>query len=137
MGRRAIMKLLLDTHIVLWSLLEPARLSTQVAAALESPANEFWVSPISTWEVLVLAEKGRIRLYPDPVTWVRRVCGAVPWQQAPLNHEVATASRTIDLPHQDPVDRFLAATALVYDLTLVTADDRLLRSRSFSVMPNT
>lgn len=97
MGRRAIMKLLLDTHVVLWSLLEPARLSTQVAAALESPANELWVSPISTWEVLVLAEKGRIRLYSDPVTWMRRVYGAVPWQQAPLNHEVAIASRTIGL----------------------------------------
>lgn len=137
MGRRAIMKLLLDTHIVLWSLLEPARLRPQVAAALESPAHELWVSPISTWAVLVLAGKGRIRLYPDPVTWVRRVYGAVPWHQAPLNHEVAIASRTIDLPHQDPVDRFLAATALVYDLTLVTADDRLLRSRSFAVMPNT
>jgi PIN domain nuclease of toxin-antitoxin system len=46
-------------------------------------------------------------------------------------------SRAIDLAHQDPADRFLAATALVYDLTLVTADARLLRSRRLATLANT
>jgi PIN domain nuclease of toxin-antitoxin system len=54
-----------------------------------------------------------------------------------LNYEVAIQSRLIDLPHQDPVDRFLAATAKVYDLMLVTADERLLGSSEFQVLPNT
>jgi PIN domain nuclease of toxin-antitoxin system len=49
---------------------------------------------------------------------------------------VAIESARIDLAHQDPADRFLAATAVVFDLTLVTADDRLLKSKSFAVMPN-
>ena len=56
---------------------------------------------------------------------------------APLNHEVALQSRAIDLEHQDPADRFLVATALVYDLTLVTADERLLRSRRIASLANT
>ena len=67
------MKLLPDTHIFLWSLLEPQRLAPRVAAALEDPNNELWLSPIVVWEVLVLAEKGRVNLRPDPVAWVRNV----------------------------------------------------------------
>ncbi len=130
------MKLLLDTHILLWSLLEPAMLSKRVASELEDPSNDIWVSPISIWEVLVLAEKGRVILNPDPLTWIRNVLRTTPLKEAPLNHEVAIQSRTVDLPHQDPVDRFLAATALIYDLTLVTTDKQLLKSRKFAVLPN-
>lgn len=131
-----MMKLLLDTHIFLWSLLEPIHLTKRVATELENPSNELWVSSIVLWEVLILAEKERVTLDPDPVTWIRNVLRAVSFKEAPLNHEVALQSRSIDLPHQDPVDRFLAATALVYDLTLVTADERLLRSQKISSLPN-
>ncbi len=130
------MKLLLDTHILLWSLLEPEKLSKRVASELEDPSNESWVSPISIWEVLILAERGRVILNPDPLTWIRNLLRTIPLKEAPLNHEVAIQSRTIDLRHQDPVDRFLAATAIVYDLTLVTADERLLVSRTLSSLPN-
>lgn len=87
--------------------------------------------------MLILAEKGRVVLDPDPLTWLRRVLGTLAFHEAPLNHEVAIQSRLVDFPHQDPVDRFLAATALVYDLTLVTADDRLLQSQRVSTLANT
>jgi PIN domain nuclease of toxin-antitoxin system len=131
------MKFLLDTHILLWSLLDPSRLTRRVASELENPASELWVSSMTTWEIIVLTEKGRIVLRPDPFTWVRKVYESVPFKEAPVNHEIALESRRVDLPHQDPVDRFLAATARVYGLTLVTADERLLQSRTFSILPNT
>lgn len=134
MGGPALLRLLLDTHIFLWSLLDPARLRKRVAAALEHPGNELWISPVVVWEVLVLAEKGRIVLQPDPPTWIRKVLSTLPLTEAPVTHEVAIQSRLVNLPHSDPVDRFLAATALVYDLTLVTADRHLLRSRSISTL---
>ncbi len=130
------MKLLLDTHIFLWSLLEPTLLGKRVASELEDLSNEIWLSPISIWEVLVLCEKGRVVLKPNAPAWLRNVLRAMPLKEALLNNEVAIQSRAVDLVHQDPVDRFLAATALVYDLTLVTADRRLLRSQQFSVLPN-
>jgi len=136
-GGLAVLKLLLDTHTFLWSLLEPSRLSKPVAAELENPLNELWLSPIVIWELLMLAERGRISLKPDATTWIRRVCQAVPFREAPLTHEVAIQSRAIDLVHQDLADRFLAATALVYDLTLVTSDQRLLRSRRIAALANT
>lgn len=130
------MKLLLDTHIFLWSLLEPDHLTGRVVAEISDSSNEIWLSPISLWEVLVLAEKGRISLQPDPVRWLRNVLRTTPLREAPLNHEVAIQSRLIAVQRSDPVDRFLAATAVVYDLTLVTADERLLGSRQFSVLAN-
>jgi len=59
-------KLLLDTHIWLWSLLAPERLIPRVARALRNPNHELWLSSISVWETLLLAEKGRIKLGGDP-----------------------------------------------------------------------
>jgi len=130
------MKLLLDTHILLWSLLDPAQLTREVAAELESRFNELWLSPINTWEVIILVERGRVSLETDPITWLRNVYSRIPFKEAQINHEVAIQSRKIDLPHQDPVDRFLAATAAVYGLTLVTADERMLLSKVVPVLPN-
>lgn len=125
------MKLLLDTHILLWSVLEPDKLSTEVKAELEHAHNELWLSPITLWEV---AERKRLQLQPDPARWIERLLATIPFREAPLTHAVALMSRRIDLAHQDPADRFLAATAVVYGLTLLTADDRLLQSRQFPTL---
>ncbi len=130
------MRLLLDTHIFLWSLLEPEALADPVTRALGDPGNELWLSPITTWECLVLARRGRIALRPDPERWIRAQLDAVGFREAPINHEVAIRSRSIALDHEDPADRFLAATAAVYELTLVTADERLLRSKDFASLAN-
>jgi PIN domain nuclease of toxin-antitoxin system len=129
-------RLLLDTHIWLWSLLEPEKLSERVSSELESTENELWLSPISIWELLILVEKGRVALDRPPAAWVTEVQGAVPIQEAPLTGEVAILSRSIDLPHQDPADRFIAATAAIYGLTLVTSDDKILSSKMVSLLPN-
>jgi PIN domain nuclease of toxin-antitoxin system len=130
-------KLLLDTHILLWSLLDPERLSDKVTAELENPASEIWISPITTWEVIILSEKGRVELDDEPVTWMQNVLTSMPFKQATLNHEVAMQSRLIKLPHQDPADRFIAASAAVYDLILVTTDKYLIKAaESYSVLPN-
>ncbi len=130
------MKLLLDTHIWLWSFLEPARLTRRVGAALSDRQNELWLSPISTLELVNLVTKDRVRLDAELATWVRWALGEVPFRQAPLTHEVAIRTTEIHLPHGDPADIVLAATAVVYDLTLVTADDRLIRSKSCAVLAN-
>lgn len=130
------MKLLLDTHIFLWSLLEPEQLMPRVAEALEDPDNELWLSPITTWECLLLAEEGRVLLKPNADQWVRQQLRANRFIEAPLNHEVALQSQKMSLAHRDPADRFLAATAVVFELVLVTADKRLHRSPRFSVLAN-
>ena len=130
------MKLLLDTHVLLWSLLEPSKLTDAVAKELESQANELWISPISTWEIMILVEKRSVILDAYPEAWLREVFKTIPFKEAPINHEVAIRSRTLGLSHQDPADRFLAASAVVYELTLVTADERLIESDEYTVLAN-
>ncbi len=130
------MKLLLDTHVWLWGLLEPERLTPTVRAALQAPENELWLSPISAWEALVLVERGRLRITMPAAEWVEKMVQALPRREAPLTHEIAIVSRRLALSHQDPADRFIAATASVLGLTLVTADERLLQSKEYAVLAN-
>lgn len=130
------MRLLLDTHIWVWSLDDPERLSDRVAEALRAEDSEIWLSPISVWEVLLLAQKGRLGLEGDPARWIQRALGASGVREAALNHPVAIRSREVELDHEDPADRFLAATAEIYELTLVTEDERLLAGKSWSVLSN-
>lgn len=130
------MKLLLDTHIWLWITLAPHRLASSVSQAVAAVHNELWLSSVSSWEALLLARKGRLHLVPDAESWIRASLIKTGFREAPLDHEVALASVRVPLPHGDPADRFLVATALVYDLTLVTADDRLIRANCCSVLAN-
>lgn len=128
------MNLLLDTHFILWCASEPELLPSKVSTELEGPGNSLWYSPISVWETILLAEKGRISVGSDIPGSTRSLFQSLPLKEAPLNLEVAIQSRTVDLPHQDPGDRFLAATAKVYELTLVTADSRILAAEDISLL---
>lgn len=128
------MKLLLDTHIWIWSLAEPKRLSRYVRDELKDPNNELWLSPVSTWELLLLHAKGRIQLHGDPRDWVMRATAYM--REAPLTHEIVVMAHELPLSHQDPADRFLAATAGVLGLTLVTADRRLLGLGTIATLAN-
>ena len=128
------MKLLLDTHIWLWSLQDPKRLGRRVQHELRNPENELWLSPISTWEALALHANGRIHLRGDLEAWVFRA--TAPFREAPFTHEIALAARQLTLPQQDPADRFLAATAQLLDLTLVTADASLLGLGEIATLGN-
>ena len=134
MGGIERLRLLLDTHIILWSAAEPEKLPAKIAEELNSENNELWFSPISVWEILLLAEKGRIRLGSDIVKSVRDIFRKIPLKEAVINQEVAIQSRFVQLPHEDPADRFLAATAVVYDLTLITADSRIISAKNVSVL---
>jgi PIN domain nuclease of toxin-antitoxin system len=130
--------LLLDTHIWLWSHAAPEQLARRVAAALADPRNELWLSPITLWEFLLLAERGRVhvRSGQTPVEWVEAALSRAPMHDASINREVAIRSRSVRVEHEDPADRLLAATADVYELTLVTADERLLRGKGFRTLAN-
>ena len=117
------MNLLLDTHIWIWAKLDPKRLGKRAAEELSKGSNELWLSPVSVWEALVLMQKGRIRVQ-NPFAWVERA--AEQMREAPLTQEIVRIALALPLSHNDPADRFLAATAKVLNLTLVTADQRLI-----------
>jgi PIN domain nuclease of toxin-antitoxin system len=125
-------RLLLDTHVWIWRLLEPERLSQRAEQALVRRENELFLSPISTWETLVLAGKGRIRLRPSPLEWVTDALRRSSLTAAPLTHEIALRSDRLEgFGSEDPADRFLVATALEHGFVLVTRDAAM---RSFTAV---
>lgn len=127
------MKLLLDTHVWLWRLLEPDRVSDRAGHAIADRDSELFLSPISTWEALVLARKGRLSLSPSPTEWVLDALRRTALTAAPLTHGVALRSEALaGFGSEDPADRFLVATALEHDLVLVTADGAM---RDFGPVP--
>ena len=130
------MKLLLDTHIWVWSAVQPERLSARVARQLTNPENEIWLSAISIWELRLLHDKGRVKLLPDAVRWITANLSRLKIREAPLTFEVALAISSLKLPHNDPADGFIAATAKVFGLTLVTADEQLARLADIAVLSN-
>ena len=127
------MNLLLDTHIWIWSKLDPGRLGGRAAEELSNANNELWLSSVSVWEALALIQKGRIRV-ENPLAWVERAADQL--REAPLTQEIVRTTFALSLPHADPADRFLAATAKVLKLTLVTADQRLLGVGDISSLAN-
>jgi PIN domain nuclease of toxin-antitoxin system len=130
------MKYLLDTHIWLWSSLQPDHLSSRVSKILADHENELWLSPISVWELALVCRKKRFQVRPDVPTWVSDSIAQLRIIEAPLTLEVALAIPSINLPHGDLANHFLAASAKVFDLTLVTADETLLATPGLKVLPN-
>ncbi|MEZ5123096.1 MAG: type II toxin-antitoxin system VapC family toxin [Solirubrobacterales bacterium] len=128
------MRLLLDTHVWVWRLLAPERLSDAAERAISARDNTLHLSPISTWETLVLARKGRLTLRPSPVEWVLDALRRSALMSVPLTQGIALRSETLrDFASADPADRFLVATALEHDLVLVTADGAM---RAFDPLPS-
>jgi PIN domain nuclease of toxin-antitoxin system len=128
------MTFLLDTHIWLWSLLEPNKLKPKVIEVLQNPQNELFLSPISIWETLILAEKQRIKLNLSAPEWIQDALKRGRVQEIPLSNAIALKSRLIILPHQDPADRFIAATAWEHNMTLITVDEHLRKSAQIKVL---
>lgn len=96
------MRLLLDTHIWVWSKLEPARLGSRSRSELSNSDNELWLSPVSVWEALTLMQKGRIRV-ENPFEWVERA--AEQMREAPLTREIVSVGLAMRLPQGDAADR--------------------------------
>jgi PIN domain nuclease of toxin-antitoxin system len=132
------MRLLLDTHIWIWNAGEPEKLKKRVTAAIQDETNELWLSPISIWELALLVKKRRIELDDDVENWVSRSFAQTAFREAPITNEVVIQVERIQFSHRDPADHFIAASAKVFDLTLVTADPRLLalKKQGIDVLSN-
>jgi PIN domain nuclease of toxin-antitoxin system len=133
MGDAPRLKLLLDTHIWIWLTDHPRRLGRNTSNALQNPRHELWLSPISIVEALTLHYKGKVLLHGDLTDWVAQ--SSLGTKSAPFTPEVALSTRQFPMD-MDPADRILAATALEFDLTLVTADQRLLELGNIKTLAN-
>ena len=99
---------------------------------LGSPRNEPWLSPLSIWEL----GKETLDLNADMGEWVQQSMRDLDLQEAPFTSAVAHELRFTLFGYRDPSDRFLVATTKLYDLTLVTADQRLPQIPGLPILAN-
>jgi PIN domain nuclease of toxin-antitoxin system len=117
-------KLLLDTHVILWAASEPDCLSQEGRQLIVEPSNELYFSAASLWEVTIKRALGRSDFAVDP----RRLWRMLPahgYRELPITGEHAVAVDLLPTLHKDPFDRLLLAQARVEGLTLITVDQRL------------
>lgn len=124
------MKQLLDTHIWLWFVSGDARLPDKLRRAIERDPDLTALSSISVWELSRLIERRRFTL-PASMS-IADFVEAVPFRDVQVNRDIAL--ETTRFPHlRDPGDAFIAATASVHDLTLLTLDEELLTTKGLRV----
>jgi PIN domain nuclease of toxin-antitoxin system len=115
------MKLLLDTHLLLWAAGEPKRLSKQARALINNPDNELLFSAASLWEVAIKRGLGREDFKVDP-RLLRRGLLDNGYSELPIISDHVVATESLPLIHKDPFDRVLVAQATVEGVTLLTTD---------------
>ena len=115
------MKMLLDTHLLLWAAGQPARLPARARALIKDPANQLIFSAASLWEITIKCGLGRDDFRVDP-RLLRRGLLDNGYGELPITSEHAVALDALPALHKDPFDRILVAQATVEGLTLLTAD---------------
>jgi len=115
------LKLLLDSHVLLWALAQPERLGESTRDHLIHPANDIFVSAASVWEIEIKRSTGKLSA-PDALCGAFREIG---FQPLPITDRHAVAAARLPRIHLDPFDRMLVAQAIEEGLILVTADSRI------------
>ena len=115
------MRLLPDTHILLWTIAESRRLSAAARALIGEPDNELTFSSVSLWEVAIKAGRGRDDFRID-VSSLRRGLFNNGYAELAVTGAHAAALATLPPIHKDPFDRMLVAQAIVEGFTLLTSD---------------
>ncbi|HTO59546.1 MAG TPA: type II toxin-antitoxin system VapC family toxin [Pseudomonadales bacterium] len=118
------MRLLADTHIVLWALADSPQLSSRAREYLQDPGNECWASSASVWEIAIKTLAGKHRL-GIPLSRLGVAVEAAGFHPLDITSRHAAAIERISLPHGDPFDRLLLAQCEVETLRLLTADRAL------------
>jgi PIN domain nuclease of toxin-antitoxin system len=113
------LRLLLDTHVLLWGFVSPERLPDAVRAAIRSPSDDIIVSVASLWEIAIKTRLGKLHA---PVDLPALIDNDPDYDLLPILPEHAWRVRQLPLLHRDPFDQLLIAQALVEDLTIVTHD---------------
>jgi PIN domain nuclease of toxin-antitoxin system len=119
------MRLLLDSHALLWFCEGNASLSAPARAALESPANETFVSHATAWEVAIKVRLGKLDLLVPYDELFPGTLLANGFRSLPTDFRHYRELLTLPLHHRDPFDRLLIAQAMVERMTLVSCDQHL------------
>ena len=121
------MRVLLDSHAVLWATLDDDRLPRSVRALIEDRTTHVAISVATTWELTMKALAGRLRLPEPPETYFDGLVRDFGYELLPIHQRHVSALPELPSVHADPFDRMLVAQAVVEDIELVTGDEYLRR----------
>ena len=127
------MRLLLDTHVWIWWRSQPGKLSPRVVRLIESEKTLVFFSAASVWEVAIKVARGRLKLMEPVDRFFHSRLEEDRIEELGISHQHAIMTADVHHIHRDPFDRMLIAQARCEKLTLVTADDNILKYDS-SVM---
>ncbi len=116
------MKILVDTHIFLWMLASPEKISRHKRYELESPANEIFLSAISVAELMIKHSIGKIEIRFDPIDMAQKTG----LELLDFSSAEAMVLGTLPFHHKDPFDRMLIAQAMVNQFFIMTEDPKFL-----------
>ena len=116
------MRLLLDTHVMLWALGASANLSPRTRTAIVAADSLVYVSAASLWEIAIKAANGKVELPGPPSEWLLDAIAEVGFDVLHITGAHALAAGALPSHHRDPFDRMLVAQALADHLTVVTRD---------------
>jgi len=126
-------RILLDTHILLWALVEPQRLDEDTGAEIRSAANEVLFSTASIWEIAIKTRIGRLDGAPLLSAWDETVASMRAADLAIDSADAALAGQ-LSWNHKDPFDRMIVAQATRRGFTIATSDDRIAESALTAVL---
>jgi PIN domain nuclease of toxin-antitoxin system len=120
------MKLLLDTHLLIWIASEPEKLTRAAVSMIENPLNELFFSVVNIWEITIKHGLGKLDVNTTPRAF-REGCLKNGLKELPITGEHALAVSSLPWIHKDPFDRILIAQAKAEKLTLLTSDGKVAR----------
>ena len=116
------MRILLDTHALLWWITDDPALSPSASKLLRRTANSFFVSAASAWEIATKFRLGKISQAASIILELDQILAAESFESLPISLEHATRAGLLPGPHKDPFDRMLIAQALSENLAVLSAD---------------
>ena len=116
------MKLLVDTHTLLWSVDEPAKISVPAMAVLQYPNNDRYVSAATIWELAIKVGLGKLTLSKPYRPWIEEAIYDLAMEILPVTIEYADFQATLPPHHKDPFDRMMISQSLVESIPIVTID---------------
>ena len=124
------MRVLLDTHVLLWALNDDPRLSGKARKVIENAA-EIYVSAATFWEMAIKVGLGKLQVDLDDI---REYCLESGFVELPITSEHAIAMKDLEHHHKDPFDRLLVATAISEPMKLITADPQISQYTSLAIL---
>lgn len=130
--------IVLDTHVLIWWVNNPQKLSKKARQAIEeekAKEKSILVSSISTLEIYRLAKNGKLQLTSHVDSWLEKIEELPSVKFIPVDNTIAAYSVNLpDFPHKDPADRIIIATALNFGAKLVTSDERILKYKKVQTL---